>query len=48
MHRGTEAGRCGDAEKAIPYPGVVDKNWEGYLASERSQTKARPHSLGFQ
>ena len=36
------------AEKAVPHLCVVDKNQEGYLGSEQSQTQERLHSPGFQ
>ena len=46
--------RCGDVmwlgeamEWVILHACVVGKNQEGYLRSEGSQAKARPHSAGF-
>ena len=43
--RGGGMWRC---EWAVSHPHVVDKNQEGYLGSEGSQTQTRPPSLGFQ
>ena len=33
---------------AAPQSHVVDKNQEGHLGSQQSQSQARPHSPGFQ
>ena len=35
------------AEWAVWHTCVVDKNWEGYLRSERCQAQERLHSSGF-
>ena len=34
--------------QVVPHSRVVDKNWEGYLGSERSHPQVRVHSIGFQ
>ena len=44
--RGGEAQRGAETWN-VPYPHVVDKNWEGYLGSEGTQPQTRPPSPGF-
>ena len=41
-------GEMAAAEWVVPHSHVVNKNQEGHLGSEQSQSQARPHSPGFQ
>ena len=43
-----EVQRQGDTEWVVPHPHVVDKNQEGYLRGEGTETHTRPSSPGFQ
>ena len=36
------------AEWAVPHSYVIDKNQDGYLGNERSQSQARSHNPGSQ